>query len=71
MFSILKKYGITVLGIISVLMLVIFVSGCINSNNTMAKKSVASANMTYENDNVKFNYPVNLKIKNKTTNGFL
>ena len=37
----------------------------------MAKKSVASANMTYENDNVKFNYPVNLKIKNKTTNGFL
>jgi hypothetical protein len=63
-FCILKKYEITFLGIISVLMFVIFVSGCITSNHSASKKSISIANMTFENDAVKFNYPVNLEKEN-------
>jgi hypothetical protein len=45
-------------------MLVIFVSGCTSPNHTVSIKNVSNANMTFENDAVKFNYPVNLKIEN-------
>lgn len=58
----LKRSGISVLGIVAVLMAVVFVSGCTSSNTTNS-----SGYKVFENQFVKFNYPDNLTAVDKST----